>query len=171
MLSAVLTFVVSRTLGNWKLKGNLSLLPLSFIPASAADWLEGWTSDTLTLCHRQRELRFSHHFTFHPCLLYKNYCYCTLHLNTVPNWWLQPRKYLFRAGTNLLPFPLLDLKAFSDSPGRKIQVSAGELQLSQRNHAACLQDWLLSALPHLFWPSHLWLLFDGASLCLPFATQ
>lgn len=77
-------------------------------------------------------LFFSSYFTFHSLLhKYKDYCFCTLHVNTVPNWWLQPRKYLFKAGANLLPFPLLDLKAFSDSPGRKTQVSAGELQLSQ----------------------------------------
>lgn len=77
-------------------------------------------------------LFFSSYFTFHPLLLYKNYCYCTLHVNTVPNWWLQAGKYLFKAGANLLPFPFFDLKAFFDSPGRKTQVSAGELQLSQR---------------------------------------
>lgn len=101
-------------------------LPHSPDSSSGFSWLKGWISAILTLCHRHRELCF----TFHPLLLNKSYRYCTLHVNTAIKWWLQPRKYLCRAGSRLLPFPLLDLKAFSSSLGRKTQVSAGELQLS-----------------------------------------
>lgn len=134
MVPAVPTSGVRRTLGNWKLKRNLSLLPLSFILVSDADGLEGWISDTSNrhCATGKGDLFFSSYFTFHSLLLYKNYCFCTLHVNTVPKQWLQPRKYLSRASANLLPIPLLDLKTFSDSPGRKTQVSAGDLQLSQR---------------------------------------
>jgi len=78
MLPAVLTFVVSRTLGNRKLKGNLSLIPPSFSLASAADRLEGWISDTLTVCHRQRDLCFFRHILL-PILFYSARIAVTAH--------------------------------------------------------------------------------------------